>query len=574
LAHDVFISYSHVDKTFADAVCHYLERSGIKCWYAPRDIEPGEKWARGIHEAMLYSKAFVLILSSHSNISEQVIREINLAVSKKMHIITFKIEDVEISKELEYYLGVSHWLDAITGPLDKHLVSLTHFIKKSLNYPGFDTMTSLATVTPSEEKHSTPKPLYKRKWIAILMILLMVSLGFFIVPYINEVINQSAYKHVKLVETNSVFEKQARQGVNFFSSDYQLYADLESNGLVIIRDTKTHKVLHTIKPTYVEANKSVNFFFSENKRQFIIMYPKNVEVYDLKSERLLYSKASDENSFVYAKFIKEDSCIVLLLGRRTMALSYGENGSDIFNQIQTLDANSGDIVYHYNWDDPFTFYGITHDGEYICTGQGEGLIYLHGTLTDVEHNGTEALALCHENVNFPPFDSQGRYLDSTYSSGMPGTECRIIRLSDGKTIFEHTSKEIDFHRLVDNNRVIISNNNSSGVYDILTGKKVISVAGYKNWERLFYYVIPDTAYIVGYEKDEYHGTRIMVLDSKTNKKIMSDTVITNPIFTSGAANFEYRFTKDKVIYLCDSMNGMDCMIMEYPLSLFDEKEDE
>lgn len=574
MEHDVFISYSHVDKTYADAVCHYLENSGVKCWYAPRDVEPGEKWARSIHEAMLRSKVFVLILSSHSNISEQVIREINLAVNKKMQIITFKIEDVEISKELEYYLGVSHWLDAITGPLDKHLVLLTHYIRKSLDYPDTATTASLGTATTSEEKHSTRKPLYKQKRIAILVALLTVSLIFFSVPYINDMISRAADKNIKLVETNPVFAKQARQGINFFSSDYKLYAGLESNGLVIIRDTKTHEVLHTVKPTYVDANNAVNFFFSENKKQFIIMYPENVEVYDLESERLLYSKASEKNAFAYAKFINEDSRIVVLLGRRTMAFSYGESGSDIFNEIQTLDAKSGSLVYHYNWEDPFTFYGITLDGKYICAAQGEGLMYLHGTQTDEVHNGIEALALCHENVNFPPFDSQGRYLDTTYSLGLPGTECVILRLSDGKALFEHTSKEMAFHRLVDNNRVIISNNNSAEVYDILTGKKVISVAGYRDWDRLFYYAIPDTAYLVGYEKDEYHGTRIIVLDPKSNKKIMSDAVITNPIFTSGAADFEYRFTRDKLIYFCDSMNGMDCIIMEYPLSMFDEQEDE
>lgn len=574
MTHDVFISYSHIDKAYADAVCHYLERSGIKCWYAPRDIEPGEKWARGIHEAMLRSKVFVLILSNHSNISEQVIREINLAVSKKMHIITFKIEDVEICKELEYYLGVSHWLDAITGPLDKHLVSLTHYIRKTLHYPDFDTETPLGTALPSEEKNRTRKPLYKRKWGVLLIILLTISLGFFGVRYIIEGANRSAYKNVKLVETNTVFTKKAGQGVNFFSSDYQLYAGLESNGLVIIRDTKTHEVLHTIKPTYVEANKAVNFFFSESKKQFIIMYPENVEVYDLQSERLLYSKASDKNVFAYAKFIQEDSNIVLLLGRSAMDFGYGESGSNIFSEIQTLDANSGNMVYHYKWDDPFTLYGLTLDGKYICGSQGEGYVYLHGTMTDEEYHGTEALARCHENVDFPPFDSQGKYLDATYSVGMPGTECYIIRLSDGKAIFEHSSKEIAFHRLVDNNRVIISNKSSAVVYDILTGKKIISIGGYRNWGRLFYYVIPDTAYLVGAEKDEYHGTRIMVVDSKTNKKIMSDTVITNPFFTSGAANFEYRFTEDKVIYMCNSINGMDCMIMEYPLSLFDAGEDE
>lgn len=37
----VFISYAHQDKPVADAVCARLEQSGIRCWIAPRDIQPG-----------------------------------------------------------------------------------------------------------------------------------------------------------------------------------------------------------------------------------------------------------------------------------------------------------------------------------------------------------------------------------------------------------------------------------------------------------------------------------------------------------------------------------------------------
>ena len=44
MAHDVFISHSSKDKQTADAICHYLEQNGIRCWIAPRDILPGEDW--------------------------------------------------------------------------------------------------------------------------------------------------------------------------------------------------------------------------------------------------------------------------------------------------------------------------------------------------------------------------------------------------------------------------------------------------------------------------------------------------------------------------------------------------
>ena len=41
--HDVFLSYSSQDKTWADAACAVLERQRIRCWIAPRDITPGDE---------------------------------------------------------------------------------------------------------------------------------------------------------------------------------------------------------------------------------------------------------------------------------------------------------------------------------------------------------------------------------------------------------------------------------------------------------------------------------------------------------------------------------------------------
>ena len=37
--HNVFISHSSHDKEIANAICHYLEDGGIRCWIAPRDID-------------------------------------------------------------------------------------------------------------------------------------------------------------------------------------------------------------------------------------------------------------------------------------------------------------------------------------------------------------------------------------------------------------------------------------------------------------------------------------------------------------------------------------------------------
>jgi regulation of enolase protein 1 (concanavalin A-like superfamily) len=129
MAHDVFISYSNLDKTVADAVCATLEARKIRCWIAPRDVPPGKSWPAAIVDAIDASQVFVLVLSNGSNTSEQVIREVGGAVGKGIPILPLRIEDVEPSREMSYYLQITHWLDALTPPLEQHLEKLANSVQ-------------------------------------------------------------------------------------------------------------------------------------------------------------------------------------------------------------------------------------------------------------------------------------------------------------------------------------------------------------------------------------------------------------------------------------------------------------
>ena len=126
--HDIIISYSTLDKPIADAVCAGLEARGIRCWIAPRDILPGVNYQEGIIDAINSSKIMVLIFSSHANESPHVIREATVAMSKKVIIIPFRIDDSPLSKTMEFIISVPHWLEAVTPPLEKHIGELADTI--------------------------------------------------------------------------------------------------------------------------------------------------------------------------------------------------------------------------------------------------------------------------------------------------------------------------------------------------------------------------------------------------------------------------------------------------------------
>jgi hypothetical protein len=132
MAHDVFISHSSQDKTIADAVCAALENETVRTWIAPRDVQPGRSFAGEITRAIQHSKVMVLIFSKHSNASEQVLREVQLAANSRLHIVQFRIEEVMPNDDLEYYLSAPHWLDALSPPLERHLDRLQASVKALL----------------------------------------------------------------------------------------------------------------------------------------------------------------------------------------------------------------------------------------------------------------------------------------------------------------------------------------------------------------------------------------------------------------------------------------------------------
>jgi WD40 repeat protein len=133
MAHDVFISHSSCDKTVADAVCAALESTGIRCWVAPRDILPGQEWAKSIIEAIEGCRVMVVVFSTQCNSSKQVLREVERAVKNDKTILLFRIERVNPSGSMEYYLSVPHWLDALTPPLEGHLKQLAETVELLLS---------------------------------------------------------------------------------------------------------------------------------------------------------------------------------------------------------------------------------------------------------------------------------------------------------------------------------------------------------------------------------------------------------------------------------------------------------
>jgi hypothetical protein len=150
MGRDVFISYSKQDTSFAEAVCDFMERRGVTCWIAPRDIAPGADFALAILDGIDEASAVVLILSNASNTSRFVQSEVNRAFSKGKSIFTFRVSDVMPSRQLKLYLASQQWLDGFPPPIEQKLDRLTSVV---LSLQGLG-----ETAAPQPPTERTPAP--------------------------------------------------------------------------------------------------------------------------------------------------------------------------------------------------------------------------------------------------------------------------------------------------------------------------------------------------------------------------------------------------------------------------------
>ncbi len=133
MSYDTFISHSSKDKGLAEVICRNLEASGIKCWIAPRDIIGGEKWDDAIKRGIKNSRSIILVFTSNSNASQEVLKEIIQAVESNIPIIPFRIDNINPSHLLDPYISAHQWLDAFNPPVEKHIDELSDSLCRLLH---------------------------------------------------------------------------------------------------------------------------------------------------------------------------------------------------------------------------------------------------------------------------------------------------------------------------------------------------------------------------------------------------------------------------------------------------------
>ena len=78
-----FISYASEDQHFVEILYRDLQQKGVRCWFAPTSLCPGDKFPERIAEAIQHHDKLLLVLSKHALDSSWVQKEAELARQKE-----------------------------------------------------------------------------------------------------------------------------------------------------------------------------------------------------------------------------------------------------------------------------------------------------------------------------------------------------------------------------------------------------------------------------------------------------------------------------------------------------------
>jgi hypothetical protein len=163
----IFISHSSQDRRVAARICDALERLGLGCWLASRDIDPGENFQEAIVQAIRSVRVMVLVFTGNANNSSEIKKEIALASQNGLAVIPLRVEDVVPSDAFLYELSTRQWVDAF----DDWDRAMTRLAEQLSDIAGHD-----RPVLPAPSRR--PKLPGVRTWLAVAAaVVLVVACG-------------------------------------------------------------------------------------------------------------------------------------------------------------------------------------------------------------------------------------------------------------------------------------------------------------------------------------------------------------------------------------------------------------
>ncbi len=168
----VFVSHHSSKVEVAKAVETALQKRGVQCWIAPRDVDPGEPFDKSVRNAIDNSAAILLLFCAKSEKSRHVKRELILGDTAGRPIIPLRLEAIDPG-ELAYHLADSQWIDWI----DRRDSVIDRVASQAKSYAGLPD--TAAPPPPSPNIAAEPPARIPAKipgsWIALAAIALLAA---------------------------------------------------------------------------------------------------------------------------------------------------------------------------------------------------------------------------------------------------------------------------------------------------------------------------------------------------------------------------------------------------------------
>tara|TARA_Y100001933_G_scaffold182184_1_gene180645 strand:+ start:494 stop:1408 length:915 start_codon:yes stop_codon:yes gene_type:complete len=111
---EVFVSYSSQDYERVMPLVDRLRSVGVAVWVDEGNIDAATLWSESIVEAITECRVLIMMVSSHSTDSHNVVKEVMIASESKKTILPIYLEPADIPAKLKYQLtGIQHleWFD-------------------------------------------------------------------------------------------------------------------------------------------------------------------------------------------------------------------------------------------------------------------------------------------------------------------------------------------------------------------------------------------------------------------------------------------------------------------------------
>jgi hypothetical protein len=141
-----FFSYSREDSEFALKLAEDLKAEGANVWLDQLDIEPGQRWARAVQDALNRAQCVLVILSPASVNSNNVEDEVNFALEEHKTVVPVFYRHCKVPFQLrpfqyidfrtDYDRGLKVMVKTL-GVERQSAASVSEVSNEAQQYPGF-----------------------------------------------------------------------------------------------------------------------------------------------------------------------------------------------------------------------------------------------------------------------------------------------------------------------------------------------------------------------------------------------------------------------------------------------------